>query len=162
MATELEQYNIPKTEALLDQYNFGITKYDGVVYLKDSETTNGPIHTGSGTITLRSRTVINSVYIHDGRLNFDYNTSKTAKWSYPHKARKTADYTDEEWFDIFEHIAVTLAKEIGLEVISISTGRTDNRFLKSRGYIRNMDYIGFSFQKNVEDIIADRPGIKEG
>ena len=162
MSTDLDQYKIPKTEALLDRYNFGITKYDGVVFLKDSETTGSPIHTGSGTITLRSRTVINSVYMDDDRLNFNYNTSKSVKWSYPYKARKTADYTDEEWFDIFEHIAVTMAQEIGLDVISISTGRTDNRFLKSKGYTRDMDYYGFKFYKSVEAIIADRPDIKEG
>lgn len=162
MATNLKPYNLKKSEALLDQYNFALSKYDAVVFLKDSETISGPIHTGGETITVGFRTVINSLGIHNGHLRFDYNTSKTATWSYPYEARKTADYTDEEWFDIFEHIAVTMAKEIGLKSIFISTGRTDNRFLKSKGYTRDMNYSGFYFYKTVEDIIADRPNIKEG
>lgn len=162
MATSLEKYNIPKTEALLDQYNFAMSKYDAVVFLKDSETTSGPIHTGGEIITVGFRTVINSLGIHNKHLRFDYNTSKTATWAYPYEARKTADYTDEEWFDIFERIAVTLAKEIGLGAILVDTGRTDNRFLKSKGYTRDMNYSGFYFYKSVKDIIADRPDITEG
>lgn len=161
MATSLEKYRIPKTEALLDQYNFALSKYDAVVFLKDSETTSGPIHTGGETITLGFRTVINSLSIHNKHLVFDYNTAKSATSSYPYQARKTADYTDEEWFDIFERIAVTMAKEIGLKSIFVSTGRTDNRFLKSKGYTRDMNYMGFNFYKSVKDIIADRPDITE-
>lgn len=103
---------IPNTKKLLKTYGLEIDEHDGVVSI-----VNGNTNINYGTITIGYRLVANRFYFYNNCLNFSYNSSKSSGYFNQKHMKKI---TPEQWLVIFENIASSLAKELGINDLLVS------------------------------------------
>jgi hypothetical protein len=122
-----EKFNTTRTEALLAKHGLKLDKYDGVISLvgKDS------IGTVGAALTIHFREVLTSVTVYENRMHYDFRTAKDSNFP---KKKHLKIMSAEEWFELMEMVATSLALEVGIDELNISTGIIDKNFILSKGY----------------------------
>lgn len=129
----LESKFIPKTEDILNREKWKIDRWDGVVSLADEDYRVGY----EGGVTIGYRKVVVKLSLHDHAILFDFSTIKDSNLI---KEKHLKTKPPEVWFQVMEELAITLAKELGLSKIIVSSGRKDKTFLLSKGYKQEKYY----------------------
>ena len=132
MKCYFEKFNTTRTETLLAKHGLKLDKYDGVISLvgKDSAGTFG------GAVTIHFREVLTSIQVYENRMHFSFKTTNGS--CFP-KKKHLKIMTAEEWFELIEVVATSLALEVGKNELNVWTGIKDKKFILSKGYEKKKD-----------------------
>jgi hypothetical protein len=127
-----EKFNTTRTETLLAKHGLKLDKYDGVISLvgKDSTGTVGTV------LTISFREVLTKVTVYENRMHFDFKTTNGS--CFP-KKKHLKIMSAEEWFELIEVVATSLALEVGINELNVWTGIKDKKFILSKGYEKKKD-----------------------